>query len=65
MKNIENTIWRSRFYYRTARYVTDKLSKENRNKALSEMSISLGDKGIGSYKLNFTIPLTNYFYQKR
>ena len=65
MKNIENTIWRSRFYYRTARYVTDKLSKENRNKALSEISISLGDKGIGTYKLNFAIPLTNYFYQKR
>lgn len=64
-KNIESTMWRSRFYYRTARYVTDKLSKETRNKALSEISISLGDKGIGSYKLNFAIPLTNYFYQKR
>ena len=64
-KNIESTMWRSRFYYRTVRYVTDKLPKENRNKALSEMSISLGDKGIGSYKLNFAIPLTNYFYQKR
>jgi len=64
-KNIESAMWRSRFYYRTSRYVTDKLSKETRNKALSEISISLGDKGIGSYKLNFAIPLTNYFYQKR
>ena len=64
-ENIESTMWRSRFYYQTARYVTDKLSKETRNKALSEISISLGDKGIGSYKLNFAIPLTNYFYQKR
>ena len=64
-ENIESTMWRSRFYYRTARYVTDKLSKETRNKALSEISISLGDKGIGTYKLNFAIPLTNYFYQKR
>ena len=64
-KNIESAMWRSRFYYRTARYVTDKLSKETRNKALSEISISLGDKGIGTYKLNFAIPLTNYFYQKR
>ena len=61
-ENIESTMWRS---YRTARYVTDKLPKETRNKALSEISISLGDKGIGSYKLNFAIPLTNYFYQKR
>ena len=64
-ENIESSMWRSRFYYRTARYVTDKLSKETRNKALSEISISLGDKGIGAYKLNFAIPLTNYFYQKR
>ena len=64
-ENIESSMWRSRFYYRTARYVTDKLSKETRNKALSEISISLGDKGIGGYKLNFAIPLTNYFYQKR
>ena len=64
-ENIESTMWRSRFYYRTSRYVTDKLSKETRNKALSEISISLGDKGIGTYKLNFAIPLTNYFYQKR
>lgn len=64
-ENIESSMWRSRFYYRTARYVTDKLSKETRNKALGEISISLGDKGIGLYKLNFAIPLTNYFYQKR
>nr|WP_314116494.1 type III-A CRISPR-associated protein Cas10/Csm1 [uncultured Aggregatibacter sp.] len=64
-ENIESAMWRSRFYYRTARYVTDKLSKETRNKALNEISISLGDKGIGGYKLNFAIPLTNYFYQKR
>ena len=26
-KNIESTMWRSRFYYRTARYVIDKLEK--------------------------------------
>ena len=63
--NIESAMWRSRFYYRTARYVTDKLPKENRNKALSEMSISFGDKGISNYKMAFAIPLFNYFYKKR
>lgn len=64
-KNIESTMWRSRFYYRTARYVIDKLEKGVRTKALSEITTSLGDRGIASYKINFAIPLTNYFYQKR
>lgn len=64
-QNIENTMWRSRFYYRTARYVLDKLSKEKRDKALNEIIHSLGELGINRYKINFAIPLTNYFYQKR
>lgn len=64
-KNIESTMWRSRFYYRTARYVIDKLKQEQREKALSEITLSLGEKGIGEYKINFAIPLANYFYQKR
>ena len=63
--HIENTMWRSRFHYRTARYVIDKLIQEKRNKALNEIAISLGDNGIAKYKINFAIPLTNYFYQKR
>ncbi|MDY2796652.1 type III-A CRISPR-associated protein Cas10/Csm1 [[Pasteurella] aerogenes] len=63
--HIENTIWRSRFHYRTARYVIDKLGQEKRNKALNEIAISLGDNGIAKHKINFAIPLTNYFYQKR
>lgn len=63
--HIENTMWRSRFHYRTARYVLDKLSQEKRNKALNEIAISLGDNGIAKHKINFAIPLTNYFYQKR
>lgn len=65
VKNIESTMWRSRFYYRTVRYVVDKLPKEIRNKALNEITISLGENGINQYELNFAIPLTNYFYQKR
>ena len=64
-KNIENSIWRSRFYYRTARYVVDKLPKDKRNKALDELTISLGKNGIDKFKINFAIPLTNYFYQNR
>lgn len=64
-KHIENSMWRSRFYYRTARYVIDKLPKEQRPKALGEITGSLGELGIHRYKINFAIPLTNYFYQKR
>ncbi len=63
--NLEATLWRSHFYYRTARYVLDKLKKENRQKALQEMSTSLGDQGIAKFKRHFAIPLFNYFYQKR
>ena len=64
-KNIESSMWRSRFYYRTTRYVIDKLSQDKQKVALSEIIISLGNEGIGKYKNNFTIPLINYFYQKR
>ncbi|MDH2998906.1 type III-A CRISPR-associated protein Cas10/Csm1 [Pasteurellaceae bacterium LFhippo2] len=63
--NIENTMWRSRFYYRTARYVVDKLEQGKRATALEELTASLGDIGIGLHKQNFVIPLFNYFYQKR
>ncbi|PJG82420.1 type III-A CRISPR-associated protein Cas10/Csm1 [Caviibacterium pharyngocola] len=64
-ENLESTMWRSRFAYRTSRYVTDKLAKEKRPKALNELIISLGDKGIEQHKGNFIIPLFNYFYSKR
>ncbi|QLB13184.1 CRISPR-associated protein Cas10/Csm1 (subtype III-A) [Bisgaardia hudsonensis] len=63
--NIENTMWRSRFYYRTARYVLDKLPKEKKDLALTQIIKSFGDLGIEKYKGKFTIPLFNYFYQKR
>ncbi|BFU59576.1 MULTISPECIES: type III-A CRISPR-associated protein Cas10/Csm1 [Rodentibacter] len=63
-KNIEATMWRSRFYYKTARYVVDKLKKEQRDFALKEISTAFG-QGIEKYQANFAIPLFNYFYQKR
>ncbi|MGQ9443952.1 CRISPR-associated protein Cas10/Csm1, subtype III-A/MTUBE [[Pasteurella] aerogenes] len=64
-QNLENSMWRSRFYYRTARYVADKLPKERKLKVLNEIITSLGDKGIETYQGNFAIPLFNYFYSKR
>lgn len=62
--NIESSMWRSRFSYKTARYVVDKLDKMKRQKALTEISSSLGE-GIAQHKNAFKIPLFNYFYQIR
>ena len=62
---IENSMWRSRFYYKTARYVVDKLKKEEKSTALNQIITSLGDKGIETYKGDFIIPIFNYFYQQR
>ena len=64
-QNLESSMWRSRFYYRTARYVADKLPKEQKSKVLNEIITSLGDKWIEKYQINFAIPLFNYFYSKR
>ena len=64
-KNIESAMWRSRFYYKTARYVVDKLKKEEKSTALNQIITLLGDKGIETYKGDFIIPIFNYFYQQR
>ena len=64
-QQLENTMWRSRFYYKTARYITDKLKSEEREYALKQIVESIGHLGIEKYKENFAIPLFNYFYQKR
>lgn len=63
--NIENTMWRSRFYYKTSRYALDKLKKEEKSVALNQIISSIGELGIEQYKAKFSIPLFNYFYQKR
>ncbi len=59
------TMWRSHFYYKTARYVVDKLPKEKKQKGLDEITLSLGEKGIEKYLNAFQIPLFNYFYKQR
>lgn len=64
-QHIESTMWRSRFYYKTSRYVVDKLPKDQRQKALEEISTSFGNIGIETHKSAFKIPLFNYFYQIR
>ncbi|MDP8052790.1 hypothetical protein QJU23_10245 [Pasteurella atlantica] len=58
-------MWRSHFYYKTARYVIDKLKKENKEQALKYITRSLGHNGIEKYGQCFQIPLFNYFYKQR
>lgn len=62
---LEDSMWRSRFYYKTSRYVADKLSKASQQNALHQITISLGDKGINQWKSKFKIPLFNHFYKQR
>jgi CRISPR-associated protein Csm1 len=64
-KNPESPMWRSRFAYRTRRYVVDKLKPEQRNTAQTQLATALGERGIGELGSKFRIPLFNYFYRQR
>lgn len=57
--NPEHAMWRSRFAYRTRRYVVDKPA------AQSDLAHELGDKGIAQLGRRFRIPLFNHFYRQR
>ncbi|MDR3055907.1 MAG: type III-A CRISPR-associated protein Cas10/Csm1 [Zoogloeaceae bacterium] len=62
----ESAMWRSRFTYRTCRYVVDKLrDKDARSVALARLATTFGENGIAVQKSRFRIPLFNFFYSKR
>lgn len=64
--NTESSMWRSRFVYRTRRYVVDKLKKpEERNTAQTRLATTLGERGISQLGRRFRIPLFNFFYRQR
>jgi CRISPR-associated protein Csm1 len=63
--NPEAPMWRSRFVYRTRRYVVDKLKPEQRNIAQTRLATTLGERGIGQLGRRFRIPLFNFFYRQR
>lgn len=63
--NTESSMWRSRFVYRTRRYVVDKLKPEQRNVAQTRLATTLGERGIGQLGRRFRIPLFNFFYRQR
>jgi len=62
----EHAMWRSRFAYRTRRYVVDKIRKpEKRQRAQTELSVALGKQGIEDLGTRYRIPLFNHFYRQR
>ncbi|MEN9376095.1 MAG: hypothetical protein RL710_1252, partial [Pseudomonadota bacterium] len=64
--NPEHAMWRSRFAYRTRRYVVDKIREpEKRQRAQTELSVALGEQGIKELGTQYRIPLFNHFYRQR
>jgi CRISPR-associated protein Csm1 len=64
-KTTESAMWRSRFAYRTRRYVVDKLKPEARTVAQNRLADTFGERGIAAQGGKFRIPLFNFFYSKR
>ncbi|MCX7675940.1 MAG: hypothetical protein N2Z59_01015, partial [Alteraurantiacibacter sp.] len=64
-QNPESPMWRSRFVYRTRRYVVDKLEREMRDTAQTRLAHALGELGIGQLQGKYRIPVFNHFYRQR
>ncbi|MFU2082407.1 type III-A CRISPR-associated protein Cas10/Csm1 [Gallibacterium anatis] len=62
---LEDSMWRSRLYYKTTRYVKDNIKGDLRTVAMNKLIGLFGNRGIGNWKIKFIIPLFNYFYQRR
>lgn len=63
--NPEHAMWRSRFAYRTRRFVVDRLPETRRPQAQSELAQEIGQKGIEELGAHYRIPLFNHFYRQR
>jgi CRISPR-associated protein Csm1 len=61
----EHAMWRSRFAYRTRRYVVDKLPAEQRPRAQLKLGVALGEQGIKELGTRYRIALFNHFYRQR
>lgn len=67
-KNPEHAMWRSRFAYRTRRYVVDKLKDRDplaRAQVQTRLAQVLGEQGLEKLGTQFRIPLFNHFYRQR
>ena len=66
IKNPEHAMWRSRFAYRTRRYVVDNIGDSaDRLRVQTELSVVLGEEGIKGLGTKLRIPLFNHFYSQR
>ena len=63
--NPEHAMWRSRFAYRTRRFVVDRLPETQRQRAQNELAKEIGEKGIKELNTRYRIPLFNHFYRQR
>lgn len=66
--NPEHPMWRSRFAYRTRRYVVDKLKDRDplaRAQVQTRLAQVLGEQGLQQLGTRFRIPLFNHFYRQR
>ena len=64
----EQALWRSRFAYRTRRYVVDRLKDRDalaRAQAQTRLAQVVGEQGLEQLGSKFRIPLFNHFYQQR
>ena len=65
-QNPEHAMWRSRFAYRTRRYVVDRIREpDQRQRVQTELSVALGQQGIEELGTRYRIPLFNHFYSQR
>lgn len=64
-QNPEHAMWRSRFAYRTRRFVVDRLPAEQRQRAQTELGVAIGQHGIQELGSRYRIPLFNHFYRQR
>ena len=58
-------LWHALFFYRTSRWVTDRLAVEQRPAAIAELDQVLASQGIEIWKSLFRIPLSIVLYQHR
>lgn len=63
--NPEHAMWRSRFAYRSQRFVVDRLPQEQRQAAQRDLAVAIGQNGIEKLGTRYRIPLFNHFYRQR
>ncbi|MCL2875094.1 MAG: type III-A CRISPR-associated protein Cas10/Csm1 [Betaproteobacteria bacterium] len=67
-ENPKHAMWRSRFAYRTWRYVVDKLKGKDpvqRTQAQTQLAEAIGQQGIERLGTRYRIPLFNHLYRHR